>query len=213
MGEIGYRRRRRWPFVLLILLVLLTAAATAVDFIVRDATENAVASDVRTSTHAARATVAISSFPFLYNVAVNGLVDHIVVDDYEVPAGTLRIDQVHLDVHDVRLDRHQLLQDRHVHITSVSRATITVVAKLSSLQSSLANDVGLEVTGRSSDALSVQALGRTVATVDLTRIPIVPLCPVTIEHTGGTYRFTCTVAPVPQSVLDALSQAASARGL
>jgi LmeA-like phospholipid-binding len=188
---------------------LLVVAAAALDVTAKDATENAVAANVRRSTHAQRTTVSVSSFPFLYQIAADGRVDRIVIDDYGVPAGPLRLDQVQLDARDVRFDRHALVQERYVDITSVSRATVTVVARLSSLQAGLAHDLGLQVEATSSDQIALRALGRTVATIDLTRISIVPRCPVRVVQVGDTYRISCTVAPVPAPVLAALSRASS----
>ncbi len=190
--------------------MVLAGAATAFDFIARDVTERAVASDVKAATHAERATVSISSFPFIYGVAANGRVDGIDVSVYGVPAGLLRIDEINLDVRGVRIDQHRLLADRTVSVTSIDSATINVVVKLSSLQNSLASDLGVEVSAPTSDRISFVVHGVTVASIDLTRVPIVPSCPLDVTHTGAVYTFSCTVAPVPASVLAALSKATGA---
>ncbi len=190
--------------------MVLAGAATALDFIARDVTERAVASDVKAATHAERATVSISSFPFIYGVAANGRVDGIDVSVYGVPAGLLRIDEINLDVRGVRIDQHRLLADRTVSVTSIDSATINVVVKLSSLQNSLASDLGVEVSAPTSDRISFVVHGVTVASIDLTRVPIVPSCPLDVTHTGAVYTFSCTVAPVPASVLAALSKATGA---
>ena len=190
--------------------MVLAGAATAFDFIARDVTERAVASDVKAATHAERATVSISSFPFIYGVAANGRVDGIDVSVYGVPAGLLRIDEINLDVRGVRIDQHRLLADRTVSVTSIDSATINVVVKLSSLQNSLASDLGVEVSAPTSDRISFVVHGVTVASIDLTRVPIVPSCPLDVTHTGAVYTFRCTVAPVPASVLAALSKATGA---
>ena len=190
--------------------MVLAGATTALDFIARDVTERAVASDVKAATHAERATVSISSFPFIYGVAANGRVDGIDVSVYGVPAGLLRIDEINLDVRGVRIDQHRLLADRTVSVTSIDSATINVVVKLSSLQNSLASDLGVEVSAPTSDRISFVVHGVTVASIDLTRVPIVPSCPLDVTHTGAVYTFSCTVAPVPASVLAALSKATGA---
>lgn len=196
--------------MLIVVIVVLAAAATALDFVARDLTERAVASDVKAATHAQRATVSISSFPFIYGVAVHGRVDGLDVNVYGVPAGLLSIDEISLDVKGVRIDQHRLLADRTVSVKSINSATINVVVKLSSLQNSLASDLGVEVSAPTSQRISFTVHGVTVATIDLTRVPIVPSCALDVTHTGAVYTFSCTVAPVPASVLGALSKATGA---
>lgn len=188
----------------------MVAAAITADFVARDATQSAVAANVTRSTHSEGSSVDISSFPFLYNVAAHGRLDRIQVTDRGVPAGPFRIDRIHLDARQVRFDRHALLESHYVHIVSVGQATITVEAKLSDLESSIADRLGAQVTASSSDHVVISASGIPLVTLDLTRIPLVPVCPVTVSHTGDTYQFTCTVAPVPETVLAALSKATSA---
>lgn len=210
MGQVGRRRRRRWPYVLLALLVLIVAGLVALDYAARVGTENLIASDVQRSTHSTRATASISSFPFLYDIVVEGRIGRVTVTDTGVPAGPFRIDQVRLDASDVHFARRELLEQHTVRITEVGRATVTVVAKLSGLVSTLANELDVQVTATGSDRIRVSAAGQTVATIDLTRIPLVPSCPIDVAHSGGTYTFSCTVSPVPPSVLAALSKAVNA---
>lgn len=213
MGQVGRRRRRRWPFVLLVLVILLAAGLVALDYAARVGTQNLIATDVRQSTHSRSATVGITSFPFLYDIAAQGRIDRVTVTDSGVPAGAFQIDQVRLDASHVHFARRDLLQRHIVRITEVGRATVTVVARLSGLQSALANQLGVQVTATASDRILLTADGHTVATLDLTRIPIVPLCPLQVAHSGDTYTFSCTVSPVPPTVLAALSKAASATKL
>lgn len=193
--------------------MLAVAGLVGVDIAARVGTQNLIATDVQQSTHSRSASVGISSFPFLYDIAAEGRIGQVTVTDSGVPAGPFRIDQVRLDASEVHFARTQLLQHHSVRITEVGRATVTVVARLSGLQGALANQLGLQVTATSSDRILVTADGHTVATLDLTRIPIVPQCPLQVSHRGDTYSFSCTVAPVPPAVLAALSKAASATRL
>ena len=192
---------------------MVAVAAAVLDFVTRDATQTAVAADVRKSTHAQGATVGIDSFPFLYDIAASGRLDRVDVTVTGVPVGAVRIDQIRLDARQVRFDRRRLLESHYVDITSVQQATISVVARLSNLQNTVANDLGVQVSGTSSSDVVIAALGHQVATLDLTRIPIIPDCPLTISHRSDTYTFTCTVSPVPQTVLAALSRATSRQKL
>jgi hypothetical protein len=210
VGQVGRPRRRRWPFLLVVVLVL-AAALVAGDVAARVGTQNLIATDIRKSTRSDSAQVQIHSFPFLYGVAVQGRVNQVTITDLGVPVGAVRLDRVTLDAAGVHFSRHELLYQHYVHITKVRRATITVVARLSGLVGSLASRLGVQVTAASSDRIVVSALGVTLATVDLTQSPIVPKCPLAVDHSGDSYTFTCTVSPVPTSVLDAMSRLETAK--
>lgn len=182
----------------------------AADLLARSATQDAIATDVQRSTHSSSATAGISSFPFLYDVAAEGRLDRVTITARGVPAGPVRLDQVRLVGTQIHFDRHQLVSDRSVRLTEVGTATVTVQAHLSGLAGSIASDLGIEVTAPSSNRVSVRAAGHTLATLDLTQIPIIPRCPLQVTHTGETYTFSCTVSPVPESVLTALSHVRNA---
>ncbi|HET6963465.1 MAG TPA: LmeA family phospholipid-binding protein [Acidimicrobiales bacterium] len=211
MGQVGRRRRRRWPYVILVLLVLTAAGLVGLDLAARIGTQNLIATDVQRSTHSRATDVSISSFPFLYDVTADGRIQRVTVTDSGVPAGPFRIDQVRLDASGVYFARSQLLERHSVRITEVDRATVTIVARLSGLEGSLANKLNVQVTADGSDRIRVTADGHTVATINLTKIPIVPQCPLNFTHNGDSYTFSCTVSPVPPAVLVALSKAASGK--
>ena len=187
----------------------MVAALVAGDFAARSATEDAIASDVHKSTHSDGASAAISSFPFLYDVAAEGRLDRVTITDRGVPAGPIRLDQVRLVASQVHFDRHRLLSTHKLRLTDVDSATITVDAHLSALAGTIARDLGLSVTSSSSNRLKITAGGLTVASIDLTKVPIIPDCPLHVSHSGDAYTFSCTVSPVPASVLAAVSDAGS----
>lgn len=199
------RRRRRWPFVVVAIVVVVVGALVAVDLAARSATETAIAKDVRRSTHARSVTVGISSFPFLYDVAVEGRLGHITITGHDVPVGPLTLDQVTLSADQVHFDRHLLVSDHKVAITSVARADVTVVARLSSLEATVASKLDVQIVASGSNRLDLTAAGHTLFTVDLTKVPLIPVCPLQVLHGSGTYTLTCSVSPVPASVLAALS--------
>ena len=188
---------------------MLAAVVVGVDIGARVATQDAIAADVHRSTHSDGASASVSSFPFLYDVAAEGRLDRVSITDRGVPVGPIRLDQVHLVAYQVRFDRGQLLDHRKVELTSVDRATVTVNAHLSSLAGTIARDLGVKVTSSASGQITVSAEGLTVATIDLTKVPIIPDCPLQITNSGDDYTFSCTVSPVPASVLAALSRVRS----
>ena len=171
----------------------------------KDATESAIASDVQRSTGSRGASASITSFPFLYDVTADGRIGRLAVTDRDVPLGPVTIQQVDLVASQVRFDRHDLLANQTVRLVSVGRATISAVVQLSGLEAGIASAAGLEVSATGSNHVVLSAAGHTLAVVDLTRIPIVPPCQLGITHTGSRYTFSCTVSPVPPTVLAALS--------
>lgn len=212
MGQVGRPPRRRWPVVLLVLIAVVVGALVAADFLAKDATQNAIAKDVQRSTRSDGAGVTITSFPFLYDAAAEGRVDRVEVTDRGVPVGLLRLDSVTLVGSQVRFDRNLLLEHHTIHLTSVGSATISVSVHLSSIVGTVATSLGVEVLPEGPGQIAISAAGRTVATIDLTRIPIIPACALQVGHSGDVYTFSCRVSPVPQSVLAALSKAQTGAG-
>jgi len=192
--------------LLLLALILLVVAVIVIDNLARIGSQDAVASAVKASTHSQSASARISSFPFIYDAAVEGKINKVVVTDRGVPIGLIRLDVVTLNASDVRFDRHQLFVDHRVRLTRIDRATLTMQTHLSTLVNDLANSVGAQVVSPGPGMIAIIVGGHTVSSINLTQIPIVPACPLQIAHTGDEYTFTCTVSPVPPSVLDALSK-------
>ena len=201
MGPLKLLRR-----LLLLGLILLVIALVVIDNLARVGSQDAIGSAVKASTRSQSASAKISSFPFIYDAAAEGKLGKIVVTDRGVPIGALRLDVVTLNASDVRFDRHQLFVDHKVRITEIDRATLTMETHLSALVSSLANAAGAQVTAPSPGIIAITVGGQVVSSINLTQIPIVPACPLQITHTGDDYTFTCTVSPVPPSVLAALSK-------
>ena len=203
MGPLKLLRR-----LLLLALILFVVALIVIDNAARIGTQDAVATAVKKSTHSQSASVRVDSFPFLYDTAAEGKIRHVVVTDRGVPIGLglLRLDQVTLDASQVHFDRHQLLLDRRVRITEIARATITMQTHLTALESDLAVGLNAQVTSPRPGVIDITVAGHTVSSINLTLIPIIPPCPLQITQSGDEYTFTCTVSPVPPSVLAALSK-------
>ena len=137
MGPLKLLRR-----LLLLALILLVVAVIVVDNLARIGSQDAVASVVKSSTHSQSVSAKITSFPFIYDAAVEGKINKVVVTDRGVPIGVILLDVVTLNASDVRFDRHQLFVDHRVRLTRIDRATITLQTHLSTLVNDLANSVG-----------------------------------------------------------------------
>ena len=177
-----------------------------VDLAARSVTQSALADHVKKSTSAASVSAHISSFPFLWDAAVEGRVADLSVVARDIPAGPMRLDSVSVQAHEIRFDRKVLFNARSVKLTSISSATVSVTTHLTGLEQSLASLVGAVVTVEPGDELVVRIAGRTVFSYQLSRIPLIPDCPLQVQQDGAAYSFSCTVAPVPAPVLAALSQ-------
>jgi hypothetical protein len=166
------------------LVVVLAVAAVVLDVLARSAAEKATARQVKASTEAGSVSVTFNSEPFLWDVLADGKLDQVTVVANDVPLGPLTVTKVEVQGSHVHFDRNQLFNSRTVRVTSISKATVTITAHVNAL-----------------GALAIQA-------IDFTRIPLVPNCPLASHQIAGGYELTCTVAPVPQSVIDSINSSA-----
>ncbi|HET9078303.1 MAG TPA: LmeA family phospholipid-binding protein [Acidimicrobiales bacterium] len=191
---------------LIVLLVVVVAVLVGLDLAAQAVTESALASHVKTATHSRSASASISSFPFLWDAAVQGRVRDVTVVDRGVPAGPLTLDSVEVHAHQVKFDRKVLFNARSVKLTSISSATVTVVTHLTGLEQTVASALGTVVSVQSGDELVVRVAGQTIFSYKLSQIPLIPDCPLQLSQSGPSYSLSCTVSPVPAPVLAALSQ-------
>ncbi len=188
---------------LIVLVVLLVALAVVGDLLIRSEAQKHVASRIRSETGAQTVTVHAGSFPFMYEVLVSKLstVDIVATG---VPVGPLRLSQVTVHAHQVKVDRHALIFDQKLNVSSVSSATVAVLVKTSALPS-LLNAFDTHVSLVDGHELVVTAVGRQVLSVNLTSNRLVPNCDFSLQQVADGYQLSCTLSPVPQSLLATLS--------
>lgn len=97
------RRRRRWPFVVLIVLVVLAGLAVVGDRVAASYAEHRIATEIRKEGFGARPDVRIYGFPFLTQVAGRHF-PHAGMTAKNVREGPVTISTIDGDVHDVRVD-------------------------------------------------------------------------------------------------------------
>ena len=188
------------------LLILVIVLLVVGDFLARAEAEKLLANRVRADTGARQVSVHVGSFPFLYEVALSKISDVEVVAQ-GVPVGVLRLTQVTVQAHQVGIDHHALWFDQKVEVASIERANVTVLIRTTALQATL-NAIG-QVSVVDGHDLAVTVLGRRVLTVDLTSSQLIPDCDFGLHPTNDGYQLSCTVAPVPSSLLATLSAQAS----
>lgn len=141
-----------------------------------------------------------------------------------VPVGPLRIHQVSLVLSNVRFSRRQLVTDRRISLTSIERVAATADVTSADLSAAAGRRVqvmsngqvqvdvaGIEATVtprlEGGSELVIEAGGFPVLDVDLARIPVLSACSFGLHASGGQLQLTCTVEPVPSSVVTAFSGA------
>ena len=215
--------------LLTLVVVLVLALLVGADFGAKWLAARAVADQAKRSTGAASGSASISGFPFLYETIGQGRVHGLHVRLTGVPAGPgLQLQTVTVDLSDVHFDRHRLWADRKVTVTSVASGTGVIdvsVAELSTVagrtvtigppgpsgQPQLLVDTpgGGTVAATASIAsghfLQVVAGGVPLVNVDLARTPLVQDCDMGLRVTATGVEASCTMSPVPPSVIAAVS--------
>jgi hypothetical protein len=139
-GERG--PRRRWPWVLAIILVVLVALAVAADFIARSVVQSRVAAQIQQQGFPTKPTVTIEGFPFLIQVASRDI-SQVRVSARNVTEGPVKIAAVSAVLTDVHLNSGfsggtigQVSGSLFVTFPSLARTLIAQMGSLSSLASS-----------------------------------------------------------------------------
>lgn len=207
--------------VLLVILSVLVALAIGVDIAARIVAEHQVASRAKSSTQAQSSSASINSFPFLYDVLVDGTVRNVTVHLTEVPFGLLTVGHLDLSVHNVDIDKGQLFAHRKVRVTAISSATASITITAADI--SAATHVALAISGNTVTAsiagvqipvsvtvtnshfLTFNVAGNPAVSFDLARTPLVPPCAMQLTSQQSALRLSCTIAPVPPSLIAALS--------
>jgi len=211
----------RW--LALVVVLLIVVAAVAADFGVKRVAETAMADRARQSTGASSASASLGGFPFLYDVLGRGSVDTVDLTLEEVPAGTsLTLQSVHVHLVKVAINRQELIHKRKVTIQSIQSGTAAVTISAPELSSATGHSITLTSSGQilvdvggqqaqatasmgAGDVLDIDVSGVTVVSLDLARNPIVPACSFSLTVSGSAITATCTMTPVPPSVIAAMS--------
>ena len=210
-------RPTRW-IVPLVALALILAGA---DLTVRHWATNQLAARARQATGAASGSASISGFPFLYETLVQGQVHGVTVHLTDVPAGPLVLQKVDVQMVGIHFDKSRLYHQRKLRLTSMDQATATVLVSAVELSTISGRQISvsgsqlvLTTAGQSVPAnatitgghtLVVTAAGVAVFSDDLSRNPLVPPCSMSLQVVPEGVQATCTMAPVPASVLTAVS--------
>lgn len=213
--------RRLFLTVVLVTVVVVVALAVGVDIAARIVAEHQVASRAKASTGSRSSSASISSFPFLYDVLVDGSVRTVTIHLSGVPLSLLTVDHLDVSVHGLDIDKGQLFGHRKVRVTAISSATASLTISASDITAashvpvSIANNTvtasiaGVEfpisVTVTGGHFLTFNYAGRPGVSFDLAKSPLVPPCAMQLTTQQSALHLSCTIAPVPASLIAALS--------
>ena len=189
------------------LLILVVVALVVGNFWARSHAQQVMADRIKSRTGAEHVAVHIGSFPFLYELAVSK-VERVKVIADGVPVGPIRLTHVTVDARDVDVDHHFLIFDRKLRIVSIARATVTVQIEQKEL-ASIADAVNAQLTVVDGHQLVVAVFGHRVLSVDLTKSRLVPNCTLALARVSDGFSASCTVAPVPPSIVATLNARAA----
>lgn len=204
------------------LVLLVVVALLALDLVATSVADQDLASRAKTSSGATAASASLAPFPVLYHVLAQGEVPRLNLRLEGVPVGPLRIHAVTLALSKVDVSRRQLVTDRRIAVTSIGRAVVSAEVTSADLSAAMGQQVrvtgngqvdvhvaGIEVAVsprvEGDSRLVIEVDGFSVLNLNLATIPLVSDCGFSLHASPGQLQLTCTMNPVPSSVVNALS--------
>lgn len=217
--------RRRWPrraLGLAVVIVLLGGAYVGLDLAARSIAQNHFTQDIRSRTAAKSVSVRVDSLPFLFDLLAHGSVQSVDIQLEQVPVGKLDLARIDVSGRTVQLNRGYLFGSHRIRVTSISSAEVRVTVTASELSAAIHRRVALDgpdtikvkigplmvpatlgvVDGHE---LTIGEDGFQLLHIDLDSSPLVPRCAMKLTISSGSATLACDVAPVPSSLLTAIS--------
>lgn len=195
-------------FWFLVALAVLVAALAVADVVVRHRVQRTVASRIERSSPGSRATVRITSFPFVGRLAFGGQVPRLSAEVTDVRAGGIRFSRIRLSLVDLRVSRRQLVHGR-IQVLSLRRGRVVAVVPQSEVDSAVHAPLELSpgrvgVGGLSAPVtlsvdrgrLTIAAGGLTSVSLPLPQLDVLP-CVTTAHIEQRALRLSCRFHGVP----------------
>jgi hypothetical protein len=216
--------RRLFTVAILTIVFIVVAVVIGADIGARVYAEHQIADRAKASTGAQSSSASINSFPFLWDLLVEGKANKVTVHLKGVPVGPLRFDRVDVKAQGVHIDTGYLISHQKARITSMDSADATLTLTAATL--STATGVHVSISGNTVTAsvagvdipvtvgvsgghtLTLSVDGRSFG-FDLERSPIIPPCDMQLTTANDAITLGCHVSPVPASVVAAISAASS----
>jgi hypothetical protein len=219
------RTRSHWLVRLLVVVVILAALLEGADVLARHVAEDTIAARAVRATGASAGSSHISGWPVLYDFAVDDEIPSVSLDLQNVPiktgAVTLTVEEVDVVLTKVGVSAGDLVGHRELRLTGISQANVRAVVTDGELSAAAGVTVELlpgglvrvetpdglltATVGVVGSVLTVSTPSRQLLHIDLTQDRLIPRCTMTTSLSVNQLTASCTIAPVPPSVLAALS--------
>lgn len=207
---------------LLVAVVVVVLLLVGLDYGARALAQSELASRARSASGAQSSSASITGFPFLWNLLVRGSISGVHLHLSEVPAGPLRLSAVDVRLTGTHIDRGALFSHRQVHVRRIDSGTASVTVTAADLSTAVGDAVSLPGNGKvlvdvaghevaaqlrvvGDHVLVLEVHGVAVLHSDLTANRLVPSCALAVSLRSGQLTVSCTVAPVPGSVVQAIA--------
>jgi hypothetical protein len=204
--------------VIIALVIVVAAAAVGADFAARSYAEHQLAKRIEQKVPGSKASVHISSFPFLGRLALQGRVSKLTANVTGVVAGTVRFSRVNLEVDGIRISRNRLFLHHQVVLERISRAIATAdvsqdeIDRLTGLPVKLgAGNAQVTVAGVTLQAKASLAGGMLKLTanvgptlsIPIPTLPVLP-CATSVDIQPGQLQIRCVTTVIPPALLQAV---------
>lgn len=219
MGRSGGSRALRW----LVVLVVLGGLFEGADVLSRHVAQDTIATRAAAASGASTAAAQVSGWPLLWDFFVDDSVPSVSVQLQDVPIGRLQVETIDVTLDGVGVDGGQLVTERALRLTGIAAASVSATVDQSELSSAAGRTIEILPNGTigvldggdlvtatiriaAGDVLEVLQGGRDLLRVDFSEDRLVPRCGMrfAVQAAQGQVTATCTVSPVPASVLAAL---------
>jgi hypothetical protein len=160
--------------------------------------------------------------PFLFDLLARGSVQVVDIQLEQVPVGRVELAQVDVSARTVRIDRDRLLGSRRIEVMAISSAEVRVTVTAAELSAAIhrrvvlaGNDTVEVAIGPVMVPATIGIVGGHVLTlserglqligIDLATSAVVPRCAMRLTVSRGSATLACQVAPVPPSLVAAIS--------
>lgn len=217
--------RRLFSVAILTLVLIVVAVVIGADIGARIYTEHQIAGRAKASTGAGSSSAGIQSFPFLYDLLAESKAKKVTVHLTRVPIGPLTIDKVDVTARGVHIDVGYLFSHHKVRLKSIASADARLtfaapdITSVTGIRLSIADGtitaslggarIPVTVTIAGGHILILRVAGQKDLSFDVDRSPIIPPCALQATVAGDALVLECQVAPVPSSVVAAISAVAS----
>ncbi len=206
------------------IVVVVVLVLVGLDVAARLVAQSELASRAKSASGAQSASASISGFPFLWDLLEEGDVHGVHLHLSDVPAGPLTLSDVDVQLTGTHIDRSALFSRRQVHVDSIDSGTATITVTAAALSTAVGDSVTLpgqgkvvvDVFGRQV-AATVEVVGNHELVLDVDGVavlqsnlnssPLVPACDLAVSVGTGELSVSCTVTPVPGSLVQAIAGA------